>query len=153
MAQLAGADRPARIAPAAGVRSGHLALSVACLLLVGVLCVAPVAWIVVNSFNAAGLGAFQPSVDPYREVLGNQRTLDSLVSSLILAVRAPIGVAIAFAVAWLLVRVRIPGHRLIEYSLWFSFFLPILPIAVGWTLLLDPDYGLINEAARGIAGS
>lgn len=152
MAEVAEAGRAAPPRPTAGVRPARLAVSVACLLAVGVLCVAPVAWIVVNSFNAAGLGAFEPSLEPYGAALGNPRTVGSLVNSLILSVRAPIAVAIAFVIAWLLVRVRIPGHRLIEYSLWFSFFLPILPITVGWTLLLDPSHGLINEAARSLVG-
>jgi iron(III) transport system permease protein len=152
MADVAEAGRAAPARPTAGVRSSRLALSAACLLVVGVLCIAPVAWIVVNSFNSAGLGAFEPSLQPYREALGNPRTVSSLGNSLVLSVRAPIAVAIAFVIAWLLVRVRIPGHRLIEYSLWFSFFLPILPITVGWTLLLDPSHGLINEAARSLIG-
>jgi iron(III) transport system permease protein len=152
MAEVAEADPLAQATPAVASRPGNLALSIVCLLLVGVLCVAPVVWIVVNSVNAAGLGAFEPSLEPYREVLGNPRTVGSLVNSLILSVRAPIAVAIAFVIAWLIVRVRIPGHRLIEYSLWFSFFLPILPIAVGWTLLLDPSYGMVNEASRAIIG-
>lgn len=152
MAELADAERRVRAATFPDADRGHLALSVACILVVGVLCVAPVAWIVVNSFNASGLGAFTLSVEPYQQALGNDRTLSALFNSFILGIRAPIGVAIAFAIAWLLVRVRIPGHRLIEYSLWFSFFLPILPITVGWTLLLDPGYGLINEIARPIFG-
>jgi iron(III) transport system permease protein len=151
MAELAEADRPAP-APATAGRPPPVALSIACLLLVGILCLAPVAWIVVNSFNGAGLGGFELSLEPYREALGNPRTLDSLLNSLILSVRAPIAVAIAFVIAWLLVRVRIPGHRLIEYSLWFSFFLPILPITVGWTLLLDPSHGLVNDVSRAIIG-
>jgi iron(III) transport system permease protein len=138
--------------PASAVHSGRSRqlLTIAAITTVGVLCVAPVAYIVANSFNGAGLGRFEPSLDPYLRVFGNERTLGSLVTSFVLAIRAPIAVAIAFAIAWLLVRARIPGSRFIEYSLWFAFFLPILPLTVGWTVLLDPNSGLINELARGL---
>jgi iron(III) transport system permease protein len=33
----------------------------------------------------------------------------------------------------------------IEMALWLGFFLPLLPITMGWILLLDPHYGLINK--------
>jgi iron(III) transport system permease protein len=124
-----------------------LAVSLA---LVVVLCLGPVAFVLVNSVNGLAPPAFEPSLEPYGRVLDNPRTMGSLAASLVLAIRAPIAVVIAFAIAWLLVRAHIPGSRFIEYSLWFAFFLPILPITVGWTLLLDPGYGLINEVTRAL---
>jgi iron(III) transport system permease protein len=148
MAELAGA-REAGVSGVGRPGAGLLA-SLACFAVVGALCVAPVAFIVLNSFDADPSAAYRPSLEPYERVFASPRTVDSLINSFILAVRAPIAVAIAFVIAWLLVRVRVPGHRFIEYSLWFAFFLPILPIALGWTLLLDPSYGLINELTTAI---
>ena len=49
-----------------------------------------------------------------------------------------------FLIAWLLVRVEIPGNRFIELSFWFGFLLPAFPMMMGWILLLDANYGLIN---------
>jgi iron(III) transport system permease protein len=44
------------------------------------------------------------------------------------------------------IRVRIPGGRYIEFAMWMSFFVPLLPVTLSWILLLDPHYGLINQA-------
>jgi iron(III) transport system permease protein len=149
MAEIAQPRTPAQgvASPLVGTGTVRLVLGVLTALVVGLLCLAPVVYIVVNSFNAGGQGdPFILSLEPYQRMFSSARTMDSLLNSFILSIRAPIAVAIAFVIAWLLVRVQIPGHRFIEYSLWFSFFLPILPITVGWTLLLSPSYGLINEA-------
>ena len=34
---------------------------------------------------------------------------------------------------------------LLEFFFWLSFFLPALPETMGWILLLDPKYGLLNQ--------
>jgi iron(III) transport system permease protein len=149
MAELVGA----RVEPAAGAvgRSGaRVLVGLACYVVVGLLCVAPVAYIVINSFDGPAAGTYDPSLAAYERMFASARTVDSLINSFILSIRAPIAVGAAFVIAWLLVRVRVPGHRFIEYSLWFAFFLPILPIALGWILLLDPSYGLINELTTAI---
>ena len=39
----------------------------------------------------------------------------------------------------------VPGRSTIE---WLAFFLPTLPLTLGWILLLDRNYGLINQAFR-----
>src|SRR5262249_35564329 len=62
----------------------------------------------------------------------------------VLAVRVPIATVIAFAIAWLLVRVEIPGHRFLEIAFWFGFLLPVFPMMMGWILLLDEHHGLFN---------
>src|SRR5437899_12999078 len=33
----------------------------------------------------------------------------------------------------------------LEFMFWHSFFLPALPVTLGWILLLDPKYGLLNQ--------
>jgi iron(III) transport system permease protein len=47
-----------------------------------------------------------------------------------------------------LIRFEIPGRRFIELSLMFGFFLPSVPMMMGWILLLDKNYGLLNVAAQ-----
>jgi len=66
--------------------------------------------------------------------------------SFLLALRAPIAALIGFLIAWLLIRVRLPGGRFIEFAMWVTFFIPLLPVTLSWILLLNPRYGLINNA-------
>src|SRR6185437_16125440 len=63
----------------------------------------------------------------------------------VLALRAPIAALIGFLIAWLLIRIRIPGGRFIEFAMWVSFFVPLLPVTLSWILLLNPHYGLVNR--------
>ena len=66
--------------------------------------------------------------------------------SFLLALRAPIAAFIGFLIAWLLIRVRLPGGRLLEFAMWVTFFIPLLPVTLSWILLLHPRYGIINKA-------
>jgi iron(III) transport system permease protein len=116
---------------------------------VGAFTLVPVLYIAVHSFNVADIGApFKWGTSGWTDVLSSSRTLNSIAYSFLLAVRIPIGIVIAVLVAWLLVRVQIPCNRFIERSLWFTLFLPTIPITMGWILLLDPGYGLINQALK-----
>jgi len=53
---------------------------------------------------------------------------------------------LAVVIAWLVMRTDIPGKRLIENFFWIAFFLPALPVLMGWILLFDPGHGLVNLA-------
>jgi len=70
--------------------------------------------------------------------------------SFLLALRAPIAAVIGFLIAWLLIRVRLPGGRFLEFAMWVTFFIPLLPVTLSWILLLNPRYGLINRALMAI---
>lgn len=60
-------------------------------------------------------------------------------------VRVMITSAFAIFFAWVVTRTDTPLKGFIEMSLWLGFFLPLLPMTMGWILLLDPHYGLINK--------
>ena len=60
------------------------------------------------------------------------------------------GLAIFFA--WVVTRTDTPLKGFIEIALWLGFFLPLLPMTMGWILLLDPHYGLINRFFMRIFG-
>jgi iron(III) transport system permease protein len=129
--------------PALGWRHG---LGLALILVVGTITVLPLAFVVVNSFNVAEPGrmwtfGFQGWSDA---LFGSARTQSALGYSLLLSSRAPLSVAVAFLIAWLLIRVQIPGRNVIEVLLWGAFFLPALPVTLGWLLLLDPNSGVVN---------
>src|SRR5580658_7788614 len=124
-------------------------LRIVLVIVVGVPVLAPLIYLAVASFSDSYPGqSFHWSLAPWLRALTNWPTLKSLLTSLLLTVRVPIGLAISLGFAWFLVRVAIPGRRFVIYALWFAFFLPILPMTFGWTLLLDKSYGLANVLAE-----
>jgi iron(III) transport system permease protein len=60
-------------------------------------------------------------------------------------VRVFLSSALAIFFAWVVTRTDTPLKGFIEVTLWLGFFLPLLPMTMGWILLLDPYYGLINQ--------
>ncbi|MBS3941010.1 MAG: iron ABC transporter permease [Actinobacteria bacterium] len=117
-------------------------------ILIAAVVLPPVLVVVLSGFNAQMLGAgFTFTVDAWQAVFSNTRSLSAIITSFLLTVRVPIGLAIAFAFAWALIRLDIPCKRTIEYGLWFAFFVPTLPLMLGWILLLDGNYGIIATAA------
>ena len=121
---------------------------------VAVVLAAPIVFMVVQSFNLSGLGAeFTPGLDPWREMLGSERTREALAYTFGLALRVVPAVVIGGAIAWFLARTRIRGKRWVEYSLWLSFFLPTVPVVLGWVVLADPHTGLLNEWLRDVPGA
>jgi iron(III) transport system permease protein len=54
--------------------------------------------------------------------------------------------------AWLVTRTDIPGKKLIDAFCWIAFFLPALPVLMGWILLFDPEFGLANQVLVGVFG-
>jgi len=129
-------------------RDGRRAVfGAALLLIVGALALAPVAYVVASSFDISDPGRpFRFGLEGWRNIATSARTLAAIAYSFLLVIRVPIALVIAFAIAWLLVRVRLPGHRFIELAFWFGFLLPVFPMMMGWILLLDPNYGLANRA-------
>jgi iron(III) transport system permease protein len=125
---------------------GVLFVAVLSIVLVGI-----VAYVIAASFDVGALDEpYRFGLTGWQQVFANNRTWRSIVASFTLALRVPIATVIAFVIAWLLTRVRIPGARVIEILLWFGFVLPSIPMVLGWILLLDPHYGLLNEVARHI---
>lgn len=117
------------------------------LLAVGLFTVVPIALIAIGSFDASAPGdAWRWGFDAWNSVFTSPRSLSSLGYTLLLALRVPVGLLLGFLVAWCLVRSDMPAKGFIELSLWVAYFLPALPVAVGWILLLDKNYGLVNIA-------
>ncbi|MDP1587043.1 MAG: ABC transporter permease subunit, partial [Prosthecobacter sp.] len=54
----------------------------------------------------------------------------------------------AVVIAWLVTRTDMPGKKLIDIFCWIAFFLPALPVLMGWILLFDPEFGLANQALK-----
>jgi iron(III) transport system permease protein len=117
-------------------------------------CVVPVLIIVVGSFSEGNpFNNFHPSIGPWIRAAESPQTLRAIAYSFLLSLRVPVALAISFIIAWYLARNDVFGKRAIMYALWLAFFLPILPATMGWILLLDPNYGLINSYAEKIIGN
>jgi iron(III) transport system permease protein len=59
--------------------------------------------------------------------------------------RQAIALPLAILLAWILARTDIPGSHWLEFLFWVGFFLPALPVTLGWIMLLDPKFGLLNQ--------
>jgi iron(III) transport system permease protein len=123
-----------------------LAFGAAIVVLVGIFTVLPIGFVVAGSFDTGGTSGWHWGFGAWTEAFSNPRTLGAIGYSMLLAMRAPVGAIIGFVIAWLLVRVQIPARSAIEFALWVAFFLPALPVTIGWTLVLDGKYGLLNQA-------
>lgn len=86
------------------------------------------------------------SLQGWRQALTTQGIIDAMYNSFSLAiVRQFIATFVGIFIAWLLARTDIPMRGGLEFMFWLSFFLPALPVTLGWILLLDPKYGLLNQ--------
>ncbi|HZS02013.1 MAG TPA: iron ABC transporter permease [Chloroflexota bacterium] len=117
-------------------------------LAVGVIVTLPLVLLLVNSFNVAAPGREASyGLTNWVEAFSDPTTLRALWNSVALgAVRTAISLPIAIGVAWLVARSDMPGRSVVELLCWLGIFLPLLPLTFGWILLLDPQYGLVNQA-------
>jgi iron(III) transport system permease protein len=91
-------------------------------------------------------GTFVYSLAGWRQALSDHGIVTAIYNSFSLAIaRQFISISIGIILAWLLARTDIPLRGTLEFSFWLAYFIPALPVALGWILLLDPKYGLINE--------
>jgi iron(III) transport system permease protein len=119
-----------------------------------VLALSPVAITLVGSFRTSLPG--QPSRwgwGGWIAAFSSPSIWDAILNTLILAVmRVPISVVIGCVLAWLLIRTNLRGRTAIEFLFWIAFFLPTLPMAMAWALLLDPRSGWLNLLAQRLFG-
>jgi iron(III) transport system permease protein len=135
-----------------GLRQVHTVGHVVVLASVALVTLVPLVFLVLNSFNEAPLGKpFEWGLRGWDQAFHAPQTLNALKFSFLLSTRTFVGLLAAFVISWLLVRVRIPARSFIEFSLWMAWFLPPLSITIGWMALLDPQYGLINQALKTVS--
>ena len=78
--------------------------------------------------------------------LSDPNLRSAIVNTLTLtATRQAIAFVAAIGLAWLFARTNLPARQWLEFGFWISFFLPTLPVLVGWIFLLDGQSGLINR--------
>ncbi len=124
-------------------------------LLVGIILVLPLGMLLTNSFNVAPAGqAFRYGLGNWQSALADPTALGALWNSFALAiVRTSISVPVALVLTWLVARTDMPGRGAIEVLAWLSIFVPVLPLAFGWILLLDAKFGLVNTLLASLSGS
>ncbi|HSE91632.1 MAG TPA: iron ABC transporter permease [Candidatus Binatia bacterium] len=122
------------------------------LLVVGFLVLTPLALMILNSFQIARPG--QPIVwglDGWVKAFSTPGIIKAMTNTFTLAItRQAIALLIGAFFAWLIARTDLPMKGLLEFFFWLSFFLPALPETMGWILLLDPKYGLLNQGLIGL---
>lgn len=115
---------------------------------VAFLVITPLFMLLLNSFDIGVPG--QPTVygfDAWQRAFTTPGIGKAIYNTISLAVtRSLIATAVGIFLAWLLARTDIPWKNWFEFMFWISFFLPALPVALGWILLLDSKFGLINQA-------
>jgi iron(III) transport system permease protein len=118
------------------------------LVLVASLVLLPVLLVIINSFQTGRPG--QPSaytLDAWRAALSDPGLLAAFWNTITLTAACQvIALPVAILLAWVLARTDVPGAQWLEFLFWIAFFLPALPVTLGWILLLDPQYGLVNQA-------
>ena len=123
-------------------------------LVVGIILVLPLGMLLVNSFNVAPAGrSFQYGLANWQAAFTDPSAMGALWNSFALSVtRTFISLPIALVLTWLIARTDMPGRNLVEILAWLSIFVPVLPLAFGWVLLLDPKFGLLNTFISSVAG-
>jgi iron(III) transport system permease protein len=124
------------------------------LVLLAFVVLAPIVFLVINSFQLARPGeAVSYGLQNWVIALTEPGMVEAIVNTFTrTAVGLVVGFPIAVFVAWLLARTDIPGKNWLDLMFWMTFFMPILPITLGWILLLDPEFGLVNQFLVNLLG-
>ena len=117
------------------------------LALIGFLVFTPLLFLLYGSFETVGPdGRTLYSLQGWQQALDNPGIVSAIYNSFSLAIaRQSIATVVGVLLAWLIARTDVPLRGWLEFSFWISYFIPSLPVALGWILLLDPKYGLIND--------
>jgi len=127
--------------------NGSLLLMSLLLGVVAFVVLVPLFLMILNSFQISKPG--EPMIyglQGWREAFSSPGILSAIHNTFSLALaRQFIALILGIVLAWLLARTDIPLSGPLEFMFWLSFFLPALPVTIGWILLLDPKFGLVNQ--------
>ncbi|HEV7665902.1 MAG TPA: iron ABC transporter permease [Chloroflexota bacterium] len=120
------------------------------LLVVGSVVLFPLALIAYQSFTVpVAPGQTELGLAGWQAVF-TESSLRIAISNTLLLILARQVVALPLAVlmAWVIARTDLPGRNWFEFAFWLSFFLPPLTVTLSWILLLNPQYGLLNQVLK-----
>jgi len=114
---------------------------------VAFLVLTPLILLLFNSFQLGRPGQVPTyGLDGWRQAFDDPSIVAALWNTISLAItRQSIALVIGVMLAWLIARTDLPWKSGLEFTFWISFFLPSLPVALGWILLLDDKFGLLNQ--------
>ncbi|NDA46402.1 MAG: iron ABC transporter permease, partial [Alphaproteobacteria bacterium] len=115
----------------------------------------PLALLIYGSFLSDLPGQSQgPNFNAWTNALSQPGMSTALVNTIKrTAMTEIIALPSAIVIAWLAARTDMPGRVWLDRLLWMAFFLPALPVLLGWILLFDPDFGLANQLVMKVFGS
>jgi iron(III) transport system permease protein len=107
----------------------------------------PAGVIIFSSFEHPGEKiSFGLGLQAWKIAFSDPAILSAIWNTLTITVaRQAIALPISILLAWVIARTNIPGAAILEFLIWLGYFLPPLPVTMGWILLLDPDYGVLNQ--------
>jgi len=107
----------------------------------------PAGVVIVSSFRSQGVnGESALSLAGWKIAFSDPVMISAIWNTLTVTLaRQAIALPIAILLAWIIARTDIPAATSLEFLFWLGYFLPPLPVTMGWILLLDPEYGLINK--------
>ncbi|MGA3683524.1 ABC transporter permease [Pseudomonas graminis] len=106
----------------------------------------PLLAVIQGSFESQIEGAQAFTLQGWQALFNEPRILTALGNTLGLTLTSQlIALPVSIGLAWLLGRTDLPGRSWLEFAFWVSFFLPALAVVQGWTLVLDPNNGLLNR--------
>ena len=114
----------------------------------------PVGLLILRSFQVSPPGeALQWGLSGWNAAFGDGALIKAFGNTLFLgSVRTGITLVLAIYFAWVVTRTNTPMRGLIEFMMWLGFFLPAIPMTMGWILLLDPFSGVLNTFLRDTLG-
>jgi iron(III) transport system permease protein len=123
---------------------GQRLLFAAMLAIVALFVLTPILLILVNSFSSSTGW----SLDNWRMAWSDTSLRAALWNTgRVLLANEAISMPLAVLLAWLLGRTDLPARGALEFLFWITFFLPALSVTLGWIVLLDPQYGFLNQLA------
>src|SRR5581483_8188797 len=79
-----------------------------------------------------------PSFDAWKGLLARADTRNALLNTFTLSLAGQgLAFGAAVGISWLLARTDVPGKGAFELACWAAFFMPVLPVTLGWVLVLD----------------
>jgi iron(III) transport system permease protein len=122
---------------------------------VGFLVIFPVVQIGLQSIRVSNAGEpLRWGLDGWQGLVGESVLVKAVSNTFSLAaVYQSIALVVAVLIAWFLARTDVPGAKIFEFAFWLAFFMPSLTVTLSWILLLDPQFGLINQAVRQLIGA
>ena len=112
----------------------------------------PLLFLLTGSFNLASPGKEAAyGLENWTRAFSDAGTVSALWMSFLLSVvRLMPAVILSVLFAWLIARTDMPAGKTIESFCWIAYFVPDFPLILAWILLLDPNFGFLNAAAKSL---